>query len=128
MNIYSLWGHKTADTEYLHAGFSYGRQNVWVQKYWTPENPTNEYASLNAKSVVINPPKIIDKSFIRLENISLAYRVPSKWLSKFNISGLKLYGSIRNVAVWTKNGIDGIRKQKALCLELLPLELVLPFK
>lgn len=27
-----------------------------------------------------------------------------------------------------KNGIDGIRKQKALCLELLPLELVLPFK
>lgn len=28
--------------------------------------------------------------------------IQTLWLSKFNISGLKLYGSIRNVAVWTK--------------------------
>ena len=73
-----------------------------MQKYWTPENPTNEYASLKPTSKVANPVKIIDKSFIRLENISLAYRVPSKWLSKFSISALTLYGSVRNVAVGTK--------------------------
>lgn len=102
MNLYSLWGHKTTDTEYLHGGDFIGRQNIWVQKYWTPENPTNEYASLKPTSKVANPVKIIDKSFIRLENISLAYRVPSKWLSKFSISALTLYGSVRNVAVWTK--------------------------
>lgn len=77
MNLYSLWGHKTTDTEYLHGGDFIGRQNIWVQKYWTPENPTNEYASLKPTSKVANPVKIIDKSFIRLENISLAYRVPS---------------------------------------------------
>lgn len=28
--------------------------------------------------------------------------MPSKWLSKFSISALTLYGSVRNVAVWTK--------------------------
>lgn len=102
MNLYSLWGHKTTDTEYLHSGFSYSRNNVYTQKYWTPDNPTNEYASLSAKSVVTDPPKIIDKSFIRLENLSLAYKVPSKFLFKYGISGLKIYGSVRNVGVWTK--------------------------
>ena len=48
------------------------------------------------------PVKVIDRSFIRLENISVAYRVPTKWLQPLKIQGVKLFGTVRNVACWKK--------------------------
>lgn len=101
MNIYSIWGHKGTE-EYLKTGNEPERYNIYEVKYWTPENPTNNYARLGATDRASNTPRIIDKSFIRLESISLEYSVPKKFLSQFNISGLRFTGSIRNVAVWTK--------------------------
>lgn len=101
VNIYSVWGHK-GSTEFLNSGYGSERQNSYEQKYWTPENPTNEYARLGATNKASGAPRIIDKSFIRLESISLEYSVPKKWLTKFNIEGFRITGSVKNVAVWTK--------------------------
>ncbi len=52
---------------------------------------------------VSNPGKLYDRSFIRLDNISLAYNVPKSFLSKFNVQNAKVFGTIRNVAVWSKD-------------------------
>ena len=101
VNIYSVWGHKGSE-EYLKTDNEPERYNIYELKYWTPENPTNNYARLGATDRAAGTPRIIDKSFIRLESISLEYNVPAKLLSQFNISGLRFTGSIRNVAVWTK--------------------------
>lgn len=101
MNIYSIWGHKGGE-EYINNGYGAERYNSYEQKYWTPENPTNNYARLGATNKAPNAPRIIDKSFIRLESISLEYSVPTRFLSKFNIAGLRFSGSVRNIAVWTK--------------------------
>lgn len=101
MNIYSNWGHKGSE-EYLSSNTSAERLNSYQQNYWTPENQTNNYARLGATSKASGAPRIIDKSFIRLESISLEYSVPKQLLSKFNLAGLRFTGSIRNVAVWTK--------------------------
>lgn len=106
-NIYSYWGHKEATTEYMNNsktnGWSYDRTNTYVRKYWTPENPSNKYARLNSTNPQnVNPPLIMDKSFIRLDNISFSWNVPQKHLKSLGIPSLKLYGSVRNVAVWTK--------------------------
>jgi TonB-linked SusC/RagA family outer membrane protein len=70
-------------------------------KYWTPENPTNDYARLmstNPQNVF--PDFVLNSSFVRLENIAVSYTVPKRFLSKLNIDGLNVYGNIRNVAVW----------------------------
>ena len=107
VNIYSCWGHKQATTAYMNNsktnGWSADVTNAYVRDYWTPENPSNKYCRLNSTNPQnVNPPLVLDKSFIRLDNISFSWNVPQKYLKSWSISSLKLYGSIRNVAVWTK--------------------------
>ena len=108
-NIYSFWGRKTLETAYLNVDngsndITYGF-NRSKKEYWTPDNLTNEYARLESKGPtgVSNPGKLYDRSFIRLDNISLAYNVPKSFLSKFNVQNAKVFGTIRNVAVWSKD-------------------------
>lgn len=100
VSIYSKWGQKQSE-EFMATGYSYERENTYEWKYWTPDNPTNNYARLGATNTS-GGLRIIDGSFIRLENIALEYNVPKQWLSKFHIGGLRISGSIRNVACWTK--------------------------
>ena len=106
VSIYSRWGQKGSE-EFLNSGYSAERENVYETKYWTPENPTNEYARLGGSNVASGGQRIVDKSFIRLENIALEYSVPKQFLSKFHIQGLRLSGSVRNVACWTKEDLYG---------------------
>jgi TonB-dependent starch-binding outer membrane protein SusC len=41
-----------------------------------------------------------DRSFIRLDNISLAYNVPASVLEKAKLSSLKFFGTVRNAGFW----------------------------
>ena len=108
-NIYSYMGHKYASTDYMNNDNNYSQitncRNVYKKNYWTPENPTNKYARLNAQGPtgIELPVKVIDRSFIRLENVSVAYRVPAKWLQTLKIQGAKLFCTVRNVACWKKD-------------------------
>lgn len=44
-----------------------------------------------------------DASFLRLRNISLSYRMPEQIIKQIGFfEGIRLYGSARNVFVWTK--------------------------
>lgn len=104
VNMYSYWGHKAATSSYLHnLGADNGRTNDYDEEYWTPENPSGKYARLNSTLPSnITPKLVLDKSFIRLESISLSYDLPL-WVSrKINAQQIRLYGSVNNVAVWTK--------------------------
>lgn len=100
INIYSKWGQKGAE-EFMNGGYGAERGNVYETKYWTPDNPTNHYARLGASNIS-GGQRIIDRSFIRLENIAMEYNFPKKMLNRFNIQGLRISGSVRNVACWTK--------------------------
>lgn len=108
-NIYSKMGHKSTETYYLNNDNSANKitngQNVYVKEYWTPENPTNEYGRLNAQgpSGVSSPSMVRDRSFIRLESITLSYNLPKKIISRWGIEKLTLSGSVKNVAVWAKD-------------------------
>ena len=46
-------------------------------------------------------------SFLRLQNVNLGYNIPSKYLSKVKLSGLKVYVSGQNLYVFTPyKGLD----------------------
>ncbi|MGE8301700.1 MAG: hypothetical protein ACN6OW_19110, partial [Sphingobacterium paramultivorum] len=47
--------------------------------------------------------RLYDRSFIRLDNISVGYTLPTALTSKYNLNRVKLYGTVRNVATWTKD-------------------------
>ncbi len=108
-NMYSYMGHKSLNGTYLNqdngTSLVTNLANAYAKEYWTLENPTNNVARLDAKGPagVNSPGMLYDRSFIRLENITLAYTFPGAMLSNWKIDNLKVFGSIRNAAVWKKD-------------------------
>ncbi len=48
-----------------------------------------------------------DGSYLRIQNISLGYTLPKKWIAKIGIDNLKLYTNVQNVYTFTKySGYD----------------------
>lgn len=43
-----------------------------------------------------------DGSYIRLQNISLSYTFPRKWIQKLYLTNAKIYMNLQNVYTWTK--------------------------
>lgn len=109
-NIYSYMGHKSTHGAYLNqdngtSTISQGLANTYEKPYWTPENPSEFWGRLESKGPagLNSPSRVFDRSFIRLDNISLGYTFPNKLTSSVNIERLKVFGSIRNVAVWHRD-------------------------
>ena len=105
-SLYSYMGHKSLEGYYLNQDnggsmITYNN-NTFVKEYWTPENPTNEYARLDAygPNGAKGVQKLHNRSFIRLDNISVAYTLPQEWTRKVQLDRVKLFGTVRNVATW----------------------------
>ncbi len=133
-NIYSYMGHKSLSGNYLNndddgGRMAYALQNVPAKQYWTPDNPTNKYGRIEAKGPVgaEGAQMLYDRSFIRLENISLGYTLPQIWTSRFDIERAKVYGSIRNVAVWSKDWEYGDPETGGLATRIYTIGLSLTF-
>ncbi len=74
--------------------------------YWTPSNPKAEYRTLGAVPPIYAG-SYRQRSFCRLQDLSLSYRFDKKLLSKIGIEGLKLYVSGKNLLTITKwKGVD----------------------
>jgi len=110
VNIYAYTGYKSLAGFYLNNDDDGGRMqyalaNLPQKEYWTPQNPTNEYGRIEAKGPVgaAGAGKLYDRSFIRLENISVGYTLPKKWTSKLDLGRVRVFGTVRNVATWAKD-------------------------
>lgn len=116
--LYSLWGHKGNFNLAKHADHIEDRCNSWDIPYWTPENQIDDFARLrSAAPQGVSHNVWFDKSYIRLENVALAYHFPKKLLNKTFISNLKFTFNIRNAAVWAPrwkfgDPEDGTRAQR----------------
>lgn len=101
-SLYSQMGHKQSTTEYLNYFDHQGDySNTYKRKYWTPENKSNAYARLKSTCPSnIDPKKMLNKGFIRLENISVSYKLPQQFVRKLMAKEISVYGTVRNVAVW----------------------------
>jgi hypothetical protein len=100
LSFYSNMGHKgTYNVAKNRDGFP-ERVNAYVTPYWTPENPTNEYARIysNEGGAVFNVWR--SRSFIRFDNINLSYTVPQSILKKIDVANLKFFVTVRNVGYW----------------------------
>lgn len=102
-SLYSYMGHKSLNGIYLNqdngGSMITNAFNVFEKEYWTPENPTNKYGRLDAQGPtgVTGVQKVYNRSFVRLDNISLGYNIPQKWTRKFMVDRIRLTGSINNV-------------------------------
>lgn len=98
--LYSYWGHKSTYDRPLHKNGFIDRTNSYVIPFWTPENQLDEYTRLYSDDKNLGARFIKEKSFIRLDNVSIAYTFPQNLIRTLDLQELRIYGSIRNAAVW----------------------------
>jgi TonB-linked SusC/RagA family outer membrane protein len=116
--LYSLWGHKANYDLAKHDDHIEDRCNSWDIPYWTPENQLDDYARLrSAPAKGVSYTVWFNKSYIRIENVALAYNVPQKTFAKIPVSNLKFSLNIRNAGVWAPDWKfgdpeDGTRSQR----------------
>jgi hypothetical protein len=71
--------------------------------YWTPENTDAIYERPNINiSSGIAGTRYIPRSFVRLQDVSLAYNFPRELLTKLKIQNLKVFVSGKNLYTLTK--------------------------
>lgn len=78
-------------------------RNNWFREvdYWTPANPNAEYR-ITGSVPAIDPGIYKDRSFVRLQDISLSYDISQSLASKIGLKGCRLYVSGKNLVTWTK--------------------------
>ncbi|MCY4779376.1 SusC/RagA family TonB-linked outer membrane protein [Sphingobacterium sp. UT-1RO-CII-1] len=67
---------------------------------WTSTNPINDYARIGSKNIGTN---WVNKTFFRLEHVTLSYNIPKHLIKAAKIENVKLNFSIQNAAVYSKN-------------------------
>jgi len=106
--LYSLWGQKSGFAQAKHDNHVEDRRNTWKIPYWTPENPTDQYARLRsapAKGVDYNT--YFDQSYVRLEHAALSYNLPAALLNRLPVESGWVSFNIRNAGMWAPQWIFG---------------------
>ena len=75
--------------------------NAMAFDYWMPDNPNAKYRRLDTPSSFAGRP-YDQRSFVRLQDVSLSYSFGSGVLQKLKLSNLKVNISGKNLATWTK--------------------------
>jgi TonB-linked SusC/RagA family outer membrane protein len=88
----------------------YANQLAYVIDRWT--GPGSSYTDPRlttgaTRNTLFSSYYVEDGSFIRLRNLQVGFNVPSKWLKKFKIESLRIYGVANNLVTLTKyRGFD----------------------
>lgn len=68
--------------------------------YWSPNNPDATYSrAVNSGTIV--PTAYQDRSFVRLQDVTLSYNLPASWLKSVGIQNLGLYVNGKNLVTIT---------------------------
>lgn len=102
--------------------YSYRNMSADVEGCWTYLNgeggiaSPEEMAQINANATMWSPIMaryvfhswaVEDGSFLRLQQLTLGYTLPSKWTDKVKLSKVRVYASANNLFCWTKySGFD----------------------
>lgn len=78
----------------------YDRVNILDVAYWTPENPRNDVPSVGYPNPY-NYGFYQSRDFVRLQDVTVAYALPSSIISKLGLSQVRLYLSGKNLKTWT---------------------------
>lgn len=71
-----------------------------AKDYWSPNNPNATYSrAINGGAIV--PTRYQDRSFIRLQDVTLSYTLPDTWLKPIWIESMDLYVNGKNLITIT---------------------------
>ncbi|HZL09752.1 MAG TPA: hypothetical protein VFC65_07125 [Prolixibacteraceae bacterium] len=87
---------------FLAGGGDYSRRRNQsaIFPYWRPNAPTTDTHGMYW-SQPVNGPLLKYRSFVRLQDVSLSYDIPSGLINKLTLKELSFYVSGKNLATWT---------------------------
>ncbi len=89
---------------------AYTNQMNSVNDRYTAENPNGSlprFTNTNKNNTAMSDRYVEDASYMRIQNLSLGYRLPKALLSKIKVQGLRVYGTVQNLKTFTKySGYD----------------------
>ncbi len=73
--------------------------NLFKFDYWTPENPNARYRQIGYYTVALGETfsPYVQRSFVRLQDVTLSYSVPRGWLQKVKLNRAKLFLNGKNL-------------------------------
>ena len=84
----------------------YENQLAEAADFWTPENVDAKYPRPDGgdghPNIAISDRYVEDGSYLRIQQVTLGYNMPSDVLSKASISKLRFYFGIQNLYTFTK--------------------------
>jgi TonB-linked SusC/RagA family outer membrane protein len=99
---FSLYGQHGWKKNYTEK-FGNERESDYVISYWTPENRSTKWARMSNRDGDPKPQSnYINMGFVRLSDISIGYLFPKRITDGFHLQTLKIYGSVQNLAVWSR--------------------------
>ena len=95
----------------MHTSSSVGTAwHVDALKAWTPENPSSEIPRLDGDTSVGQSAVdrfLISSDYLSINNVTVGYTFPAKWMEKLRIAGLRVYFAADNLAVVSaRKGVD----------------------
>lgn len=113
MFTYQMGGNLYNGTQATMRDQRFWNNSTDVLRRWqNPGDVTDVARIVNGDNVSMGNTMAIDANisssdFLRLKNVMLSYTLPRDLVSKLNLSGIKLYASGQNLALWTKySGMD----------------------
>lgn len=70
--------------------------------YWSPINPGAEFNRANSPNGGLDFTPFKDRSFVRLQDISISYTLDKEIVKKAKLSNVRFYISGKNLGTWTK--------------------------
>lgn len=101
ISAYAYLGHYATNNHKRNNDVFYDRGTSFNVPYWTPENPSNEWARVESYESGFNVYE--DNSFVRLQSVALSYEIPVNLLKKIQVQRCALSFVMQNPAVWAPN-------------------------
>ena len=97
----------------MHNGYSSNAGNNWhvdIRNAWTPDNKDSNIPRLDAADQYGSSTStrwLTSSNYLALNNVTLGYTFPAKWLNKINVKALRIYCAADNVALLSaRKGLD----------------------
>lgn len=96
----------------MHSAYNHAGEN-WhtdILRSWTPDNTDTDVPRVSTSDQYTNALStrwLTSSDYLCLQNITIGYTLPSKWMRKIHLQSLRLYAVADNVALWSaRRGLD----------------------
>ena len=96
----------------MHSAYNHAGEN-WhtdILRSWTPDNTDTDIPRVNTSDQYTNALStrwLTSSNYLSLQNITIGYTLPSKWMKRLHMQSLRVYAVADNVALWSaRKGLD----------------------